>query len=79
MSTGPYSEPAESSSYPHIPPPGKNVHGIARKSCNQEWHVPKFQHVSSLCVKSSSLDLFIFIFEGSPESKDCLVIKKIKE
>jgi hypothetical protein len=32
MSRGPYSEPAESSPYPHILSTGKNVHGIARKS-----------------------------------------------
>jgi hypothetical protein len=28
-------------------------------------------------VKSSMVDVFILVFEGSPESEDCLVIKKI--
>jgi hypothetical protein len=49
------------------------------KACNQGWHVPKCQHVSSLCLKISLVDLFIFIFEGSPQNKDRLVIKKMNE
>jgi hypothetical protein len=66
MYAGPYSEPAESTPYPNILPAGKNVHGMS-------------PNVSSLCIKSSLVDLFICIFKGSPESEDCYVIKKENE